>query len=79
MTTKLLENKSFTFKILLSWHFPQKIAFWTIFLSAHPCPPPPEKRKFIFIVVSLSLIHGKELDFHAKELQAQHKTASTQT
>ena len=45
MTTKFLNNKIFTFKILLSWRFPWKIAFWTIFLSA-PLPTPPEKRKF---------------------------------
>ena len=47
MTTKFLDNKIFTFKILLSWRFPRKIAFWTIFLSA-PLPTPPEKRKFYF-------------------------------
>ena len=55
MTTKFLDNKIFTFKILLSWRFPGKIAFWTIFLSA-PLPTPPLKNaNFIFIVVSLSL------------------------
>ena len=55
MTTKFLDNKIFTFKILLSWRFPWKIAFWTIFLPA-PLPNPPRKSaNFIFIVVSLSL------------------------
>ena len=48
MTTKFLDNKIFTFKILLSWRFPRKIAFWTIFLSAPLPTPPPEKRKFYF-------------------------------
>ena len=48
MTTKCLDNKIFTFKILLSWRFPRKEAFWTIFLSA-PLPTPPlEKRIFYF-------------------------------
>ena len=47
MTTKFLDNKIFTFNILLSWRFPRKIAFWTIFLPA-PLPTPPEKRKFYF-------------------------------
>ena len=56
MTTKFLDNKIFTFKFLLSWRFPRKIAFWRIFLSA-PLPTPPLKNaNFIFIVVSLSLI-----------------------
>ena len=55
MTTKFLDNKIFTFKILLSWRFPWKIAFWTVFLPA-PLPRPPLKSaNFIFIVVSLSL------------------------
>ena len=49
MTTKFLDNKMCTFKILLSWRFPWKIAFWTIFLPAPlPTPPPPEKRKIYF-------------------------------
>ena len=57
MTTKCLDNKIFTFKILLSWRFPRKIALWTIFLSA-PLPTPSLKNaNFIFIVVSLSMIY----------------------
>ena len=55
MTTKFLDNEMFTFKILLSWRFPRKIAFWTIFLSAPKAPPPLKNANFIFIVVSLSL------------------------
>ena len=56
MTTKFLDNKICTFKILLSWRFPGKTAFWTSFLSAPKAPPPPQKNKnFIFIVVSPSL------------------------
>ena len=47
MTTKFLDNKICTFKILLSWRFPRKQAF----LEDFPlCPqgPPPQKRKFYF-------------------------------
>ena len=47
MTTKFLDNKICTFKILLSRRFPQKLAFWTIFLPA-PKAPPSQKRKFYF-------------------------------
>ena len=39
MTTKILDNKITTFESLLSWHFPRKAAFWTIFLSAPHSPP----------------------------------------
>ena len=45
MTTKCLDNKICTFKILLSWRFPRKTAVWTIFLSV-PQGPPLKKRKF---------------------------------
>ena len=55
MTTKFLDNKIWTFKILLSWRFPRKTAFWTIFLSAPQGHPPSKSENFIFIVVSLSL------------------------
>ena len=57
MTTKFLDNKICTFKLLLSWHFPRtkKTAFWTIFLSA-PKPPPPKKKKYCHL--SLSEILG---------------------
>ena len=48
MTTKFLDNKICTFKILLSWRFPRKTAFWTIFLSDPKPPPPPHNRKFYF-------------------------------
>ena len=54
MTTKFLTYKMFKFKILLSWRFPRKTAFWTIFPSA-PKPPPSKSENFIFIVVSPSL------------------------
>ena len=47
MTTKFLDNKICTFKILLSWLFPRKKRFWTILLSA-PKAHPPQKRKFYF-------------------------------
>ena len=48
MTTKFLDNKIFTFKILLSWRFPRKQAFLDDFSSLPPRPPPPQKRKFYF-------------------------------
>ena len=51
MTTKFLDNKIFTFKILLSWRFPWKIAFWTIFLPA-PLPRPPRKVQILFLLSS---------------------------
>ena len=47
MTTNFLDNKICTFKILLSWRFPRKTAFWTIFLSAAKAPPL-KKRNFCF-------------------------------
>ena len=50
---KFLDNKMFTFKILLSWRFARKIAFWTIFLSAPlPNPPPPWKTQILFLLSS---------------------------
>ena len=45
--TNFLDNKSCAFKIVSSWRFPRKTAFWTIFLSA-PRPPPLRKRKIYF-------------------------------
>ena len=51
MTTKLLDNKICTFKILLSWRFPRKQAF----LDSSPKAPPLKSENFIFIVVSRSL------------------------
>ena len=59
-TTKYLDNKILSFTILLSWRFPWKIAFWTIFLPA-PLPTPPEKRKFYFYCrLAFSESSGKE-------------------
>ena len=57
-TTKFLDNKICTFKILLSWRFPRKTAFWTILLSDPLSLPPSKSQIFIFIVVSPSLIFG---------------------
>ena len=51
MTTKFLDNIIFTFKILLSWRFPRKVAFWTIFLPA-PLPTPPWKAQILFLLSS---------------------------
>ena len=45
MTTNFLNNKMCTFNILLSWRFPRKTAFWTIFLSAPQGRPPPTLKK----------------------------------
>ena len=42
MTTKFLDNKICTFKILLSWRFPRQTAFWDDF---PPPRPPPQKWK----------------------------------
>ena len=59
MTTKFLDNKICTFKILLSWRFPRKQAFWDNF---PPCPqaPPLKSEIFIFIVVSPALSLGPD-------------------
>ena len=54
MTTKFLDNKICNFKILLSWRFPRKTAFWTIFLSA-PKAPPPQKARILFLLSSRRL------------------------
>ena len=59
MTTKFLDNKIWTLKILLSWRFPRKTAFWTICplcpQSPPPGGPPLKNENLIFIVVSPSL------------------------
>ena len=63
MTTKFLDNKIRTFKILLSWRFPRKTAFWTIFLcpQCRP-PPPPQNCKFYFYCrLAVSELGGKNL------------------
>ena len=51
MTTKFLDNKIFTFEILLLWRFPWKIAFWKIVLPA-PLPTPPWKVQILFLLSS---------------------------
>ena len=60
MTTKFLDNKICTFKILLSWRFPRKTAF----LDNSPLYPhartPLESANFIIIVVSQSLTFLKK-------------------
>ena len=56
MTTKFLDNKICTLKILLSWRFPTKTSIFGQFPSLPPRPPPPLKSEnFIFIVVSPAL------------------------
>ena len=56
MTTKCLDNKICTFKILLSWRFPRKQAFLDDCPLCPQAPPPALKSEnFILIVVSPSL------------------------
>ena len=61
MTTKFLDNRICTFKILLSWCFPQNTAFFGQYssLPPRPTPPPFKSAHFISIVVSPSLSHGQ--------------------
>ena len=62
MTTKFLDNKIFTFKILLSWRFPwEKNSVFGRFSSLPPCPPF-KSANFIFIVVSPSLRQLTEIN-----------------
>ena len=51
--TKCLNNKSCTFKFLLSWRFPCKQRFWRIFLCASKARPP-QMRKFYFYCLAVS-------------------------
>ena len=61
MTTKFFDNKICDFNILLSWRFPRKTAFWTIFLSA-PRPPPLKTDNFWhFTLVTLRLCDPRGL------------------
>ena len=56
MTTKFLDNKIFTFKILLSWRFPRKkTSVFGRFPLCPQGPPPLHSENFIFIVASPSL------------------------
>ena len=56
MTTKFLDNKICTFKILLSWHFPRKTAFLDNFPLFPHAQRPSNMQILFFIVVSQSLI-----------------------
>ena len=58
MTTKFLDNKICTFKILLSWRFPrkkkQRLFLGTIFPPPFPPFPPSQKHKiYIFYFKNL--------------------------
>ena len=65
MTTKFLDNKICTFKILLSWRFPRKTAFWDDFPVCPQGAPPSKRKTFIFIVVSPSLSNKKARFVHS--------------
>ena len=55
MTTKCLDNKICTFKIILSWRFPRKTAFLDDFPLCPQGAPPQKAKMCFFIVVSPSL------------------------
>ena len=59
MTTKFLDTKICTFKMLLSWRFPRKQASLDDFPLCPQAPPPQKPTLYIFIVVSPSLIKGR--------------------
>ena len=54
MTTKFLDNIICTFRILLSWRFPRKLAFWTIFLSAAKAPPLKKRKCYFYCRLAVS-------------------------
>ena len=54
MTTKFLDNKICTFKILLSWRFPRKNSVLGRFSSLPPRPSP-SKAKILFLLSSRRL------------------------
>ena len=57
MTTKIFDNRFRTFKILLSWRFPRKAAFWDNF-PVCPQGPAPSKAKSLFLLSSRRLNCG---------------------
>ena len=63
MTTKFLDNKISTFKILLSWRFPKRNSGFGQVSSLPPRPTLLKSANFIFIVVSQSLIFRVEYAF----------------
>ena len=63
MTTKFLDNKICTFKILLSWRFPQNTGFLDDF-PLWPQGPPPRKRKSYFYC-RLAVSEIKQMYFSA--------------
>ena len=75
MTTKFLDNKICTFKILLSWRFPRKQAFRGDFPLCPQGPPSSQSENFIYIVVSPSLNRKPEVSnprfFFSWELTAR--------
>ena len=48
MTTKILDNKICSFKILLSWRFPRKRGYGRFSSLSPPKAPPLKKRKFYY-------------------------------
>ena len=75
MTTKFLDNKICTFKILLSWRFPRKQSFLDDFPLCPQGPPPLKSENFIFIVVSPSL---KNRNSKSQSLVVFHRTLKSQ-
>ena len=56
MTTKFLDNKICTFKIFIVVAFPTKTSVFGDDFPLCSQGPPPQKRKFYFIIVSPSLM-----------------------
>ena len=76
MTTKFHDNKTCTFKILLSWRFPtkkKKQRFGRF--SSLPPRPPSKGENFILIVVSPSLNFNRALG--AQKASSKHCQTST--
>ena len=55
MTTKFLDNKICTFKILLSWRFPRKNSVLDDFPLCPQGLPPHQKAKILFLLSSRRL------------------------
>ena len=67
MTTKYLNNKICTFKIILWWRFPPKKNLLGRFSSRPPTPPPLQKTQILFLLSScrLSMIYPRTQKLHS--------------